>query len=536
MLGYAESPSDLALGRTVEELRTGDLARRAPDGLYEIVGRRSRFAKILGLRIDPQRVESLLEEHGITAYCAGDGESLAVAALSDAGEQARIRRLVARDCGLPAHAIRVRALDRLPHLATGKPDYEAVRRLTRPVQEAAPDPGEDLRRLYAEILDHADVTEDSSFVSLGGDSLCYVEVSLRLEEALGHLPTDWHTMTIRRLRSLAAPVPQRAEEPGGQPPRPVTRPPSPGLRRTLRSWTTPQSWRTRRTLETGIALRAVGIVLIVGSHVQVFDIKGFAHILICVAGYNFARFQLTDAGRRERVQRLGRSIARIAVPSMVWITGAVLLTDFYDPANAVLLNSLLDQGNDRFDWAYWFVEALVYFLVVLAALMAVPLLDRLERRYAFGVPLALTAVGLVGRYDLLGLASARPQLSPTVVFWLFTLGWAAARAGTVRQRALLMAVLLLTVPGLFQDQPLRTTIVIAGLVLLIWVPALPSLGPLNALAGVLASNSLYIYLTHYQVYPYLQEDFPLTALFASLVVGVGYAAVVTRVTRTARWL
>ncbi|MEU4463453.1 AMP-binding protein [Streptomyces sp. NPDC024017] len=536
MLGYAESPSDLALGRTVEELRTGDLARRAPDGLYEIVGRRSRFAKILGLRIDPQRVESLLEEHGITAYCAGDGESLAVAALSDAGEQARIRRLVARDCGLPARAIQVWALDRLPHLATGKPDYEAVRRLTRPVQEAAPDTGEDLRRLYAEILDHADVTEDSSFVSLGGDSLCYVEVSLRLEEALGHLPTDWHTMTIRRLRSLAAPVPQRAEEPGGQEPRPVTRPPSPGLRATLRSWTTPQSWRTRRTLETGIALRAVGIVLIVGSHVQVFDIKGFAHILICVAGYNFARFQLTDAGRRERVQRLARSIARIAVPSMVWITGAVLLTDFYDPANAVLLNSLLDQGNDRFDWAYWFVEALVYFLVVLAALMAVPLLDRLERRYAFGVPLALTAVGLVGRYDLLGLASARPQLSPTVVFWLFTLGWAAARAGTVRQRALLMAVLLLTVPGLFQDQPLRTTIVIAGLVLLIWVPALPSLGPLNALAGVLASNSLYIYLTHYQVYPSLQEDFPLTALFASLVVGVGYAAVVTRVTRTVRWL
>ncbi|KMS69588.1 AMP-dependent synthetase [Streptomyces viridochromogenes] len=536
MLGYADGPADLALGRTVEELRTGDLARRATDGLYEIVGRRSRFAKILGLRIDPQRVESLLEEHGVTAYCAGDGESLAVAALADAGEQGRIRQLVARDCGLPARAIRVRALDRLPHLATGKPDYEAVRRLTRPAEEAAPDPGEDLRRLYAEILDRADVTEDSSFVSLGGDSLCYVEVSLRLEEALGHLPTDWHTMTIRRLRPLAAPVPQRAEEPGGQEPRPVTRPPSPGLRRALRSWTTPQSWRTRRTLETGIALRAVGIVLIVGSHVQVFDIKGFAHILLCVAGYNFARFQLTDAGRRERVQRLGRSIARIAVPSMVWITGAVLLTDFYDPANAVLLNSLLDQGNDRFDWAYWFVEALVYFLVALAALMAVPVLDRLERRYAFGVPLALTAVGLVGRYDLLGLASARPQLSPTVVFWLFALGWAAARAGTVRQRALLMGVLLLTVPGLFQDQPLRTTIVIAGLVLLIWVPALPSLGPLNALAGVLASSSLYIYLTHYQVYPYLQEDFPLTALFASLVVGVGYAAVVTRVTRTVRWL
>jgi hypothetical protein len=123
-----------------------------------------------------------------------------------------------------------------------------------------------------------------------------------------------------------------------------------------------------------------------------------------------------------------------------------------------------------------------------------------------------------------------------VVFWLFTLGWAAARAETVRRRVLLTALLLLTLPGLFQDQPLRTTLVIAGLTLLIWVPALPSLRPLNALAGLLASGSLYIYLTHYQVYPYLQEDFPLTALFASLAVGIGYAAVVTRVTRTVRWL
>ena len=48
MLGYAESPADLRLGRTVDELRTGDIARRGADGLYEIVGRRSR------LREDPR--------------------------------------------------------------------------------------------------------------------------------------------------------------------------------------------------------------------------------------------------------------------------------------------------------------------------------------------------------------------------------------------------------------------------------------------------------------------------------------------------
>ena len=57
MLGYAETPADLALGRVVGSLRTGDVARRTADGLYEVIGRRSRFAKVFGLRIDLDEVE-----------------------------------------------------------------------------------------------------------------------------------------------------------------------------------------------------------------------------------------------------------------------------------------------------------------------------------------------------------------------------------------------------------------------------------------------------------------------------------------------
>ncbi|MFC5808476.1 AMP-binding protein [Streptomyces heilongjiangensis] len=590
MLGYAESPADLSLGRTVTELRTGDLARRAPDGLYEIVGRRSRFAKILGLRIDPQRVEAALERYGVTAYCAGDGDELAILATGTAADEPRLRRLAAASCGLPPRAVRLRTLPEadLPRLPTGKPDYTAVRRLTSPTAQAqaaapapaqartgpspaltagharsvdggrcattgpggtgdlrAPDgPGDpagrstptepssadrppareraraedgpstaQLRSLYAEILDRTDVTDDSTFVGLGGDSLCYVEMSLRLEQALGTLPPDWHTRPLRELAPAAAAV-------------------SAGTGTRAAATRT----RVRRTLETGIALRAVGIVLIVGSHIQLFTLQGAAHILIGVAGHNFARFHLTDAEHRARVRHLWRSTARIALPSAAWITAAVLATGRYDPANALLLNSLVDQGPERYEWHYWFVEALLYFLVALTLLLAFPLVDRLERRHAFGVPLALLAIGLLGRYDLAGLAPARFHLGPTVVFWLFALGWAAARATTARRRLLLTAVLLLATPGLFQpDQQLRTAVVITGLTLLIWVPALPSLGPLNRLTGLLAGSSLYIYLTHFQVYPHLQDDSPVLALLASLAVGIAYAAVATRVTRAVRW-
>ncbi|MDG5804599.1 non-ribosomal peptide synthetase [Streptomyces ossamyceticus] len=574
MLGYAESPADLSLGRTVVELHTGDLARQAPDGLYEIVGRRSRFAKILGLRIDPQRVEAALERHGVKAFCAGDGDELAITAAGTAADEPRLRRLAAAACGLPPRAVRLRALPEadLPRLPTGKPDYTAVRHLTRPaappsaaarstqtptdghaggagstpVSEHTPAPEsvtaaqqgtaadrgataeppsddrppvhdrrptDQLRALYAEILDRTDVTDDSTFVGLGGDSLCYVEMSLRLEQALGALPPDWHTRPLRDL-APAAPADSARAETGPAPTRS-------GL---------------RRTLETGIALRAVGIVLIVGSHIHLFTLQGAAHILIGVAGHNFARFHLTDAEHRTRVRHLWRSIARIALPSAAWITAAVLATGLYDPANALLLNSLVDQGPERHEWHYWFIEALLYFLVALALLLALPLVDRLERRHTFGLPLALLAVGLLGRYDIAGLAPARFHLGPTVVFWLFALGWAAARATTARRRLLLTAVLVLATPGLFQpDQQLRTAVVITGLTLLIWVPTLPSLAPLNRLAGLLAGSSLYIYLTHFQVYPHLQDDFPALALLASLAVGITYAAVTTRVTRAVRW-
>ena len=61
MLGYAESSADLALGRTLDTLRTGDLARRGANGLYSVVGRRRRFIKVLGLRIDLPQAEAVFD-------------------------------------------------------------------------------------------------------------------------------------------------------------------------------------------------------------------------------------------------------------------------------------------------------------------------------------------------------------------------------------------------------------------------------------------------------------------------------------------
>jgi hypothetical protein len=205
----------------------------------------------------------------------------------------------------------------------------------------------------------------------------------------------------------------------------------------------------------------------------------------------------------------------------------MLVTGQYGLPSLFLLGGVFGPSPGWSGWHFWFVEALVYILAVAAALLAVPALDRLERRYPYGFPMGVLAAGLVTRYDILNLREQYHLPSAVRVFWLFAIGWAAAKAATVRQRALVTLAAVVTVPGYFDDLP-REAVVLVGLALLIWVPTLPSAAVVNRVAGVLAAGSLYIYLTHWQVYPRLDHHNALLAVVASLAVGLAYAALVAR--------
>lgn len=495
MLGYAESPSDLALGRVVTNLRTGDVARRNDDGLYEIIGRRSRFAKIAGLRIDLDQVERVFTAAGVVAYCADGDDELVVAVESD-HDEAEIEQIARRQFGLSAGRVRVCLLEEVPRLATGKPDYRSINALAEDMRKvAAPASAVDpaaLRLLYAEVLKRPDASDEDSFATLEGDSLSYVEMSIRLEQALGHLPPNWHVTPIASLC------------------------PSARHRR-----------RGVRSLETNVLLRALAIVCIVATHGNLFTILGGAHVLLGVAGYNFGRFHLGVAARRERVRRLGTSIVRIAVPSMVWIGLAAVLGSKYTLTNAFLVNGIVGPPAwTEPAWHYWFVEAMVYTMLGLTALMAIPWVDRLERRWPFWLPVALVGLGLLTRYQLVVLHHGDVIHRAHVVFWLFALGWAAVKASSNLHRIVLSALVVLTVPGFF-DSMQREAVVIVAMLLLVWIRNIPVPSLVAAPTGVLASASLYIYLSHWQIYPHLEDSHPLLASVLSLAGGVVFWQVAT---------
>jgi acyl-CoA synthetase (AMP-forming)/AMP-acid ligase II len=493
MMGYAHSPADLALGATLDQLRTGDIGRQRRDSLYEVIGRRSRFVKMYGLRIDLQQLETVLRTAGMEALCTADDDRLAVVAVGG-HDPADVRRAAADAAGVPATAVDTAVVEDLPTLPSGKPDYPTARALAVSGRTARPD--RDVRALFADVLhlDPADVDDDASFVDLGGNSLTYVTMSVRLERALGRLPADWQRMSLRDLR--AVPPPQQ------------------------RWW---QSWSA--TLETSVALRAAAIVLIVGSHADLFELWGGAHILLGVAGYNFGRFCLTPLPRSDRTHHLRTTIAWIAVPSVLWVAFTLLVTDDYHLTNLLLANKILGPADSMTAGRLWFVEVLVWTLVALALLFWLPAVDRAERRHPFTLAMAFLAVGLALRYDVLGLALGRDAWFTVLAFWFFAAGWAAAKATTTVHRAAVTAVLAVGLYGYFGNTH-RELLVLTGLALLIWFPAVRCPSGLAAVAGVVAEASLYIYLTHYQVYP-LFGGHPAAGVVASVVVGIAMTASVT---------
>lgn len=201
MMGYAESVSDLARGAETPELRTGDLACRKKNGCYYIIGRKSRFSKIVGLRISLDEIERWMSASGLHGIVSGDDRAIAVAVTQTDAAVDLKKRLIQR-FALPASALTVLVLESIPTLASGKFDYREVLRLGHEAIETSPPAPTSLLAAYRDVLGNADVRPSDSFLDLGGDSINLVELSLVLENYLGAAPDNWEAQTIASLEAL----------------------------------------------------------------------------------------------------------------------------------------------------------------------------------------------------------------------------------------------------------------------------------------------------------------------------------------------
>ena len=129
-MGYAGSSADLA--REAEfggTLRTGDLAVLEEDGFLRIVGRRNRFVKIFGNRVNLDDVEEMVNFDGVQAACTGIDDKITVHVIHSADfDSALLQNSVAKFIGAHKNSIEIKKISKIPRSESGKVLYSVLMR------------------------------------------------------------------------------------------------------------------------------------------------------------------------------------------------------------------------------------------------------------------------------------------------------------------------------------------------------------------------------------------------------------------------
>lgn len=138
-LGYAECAEDLANGDERHgRLVTGDMAKRDPDGFYYIVGRKKRFLKIFGNRVNLDETERLIKGAfpGLDCACGGIDDKMKIYVVegSEDGNHGthgihrneEIRDFVAEKTHLNFAAFEIVPVASIPKNASGKTLYSEL--------------------------------------------------------------------------------------------------------------------------------------------------------------------------------------------------------------------------------------------------------------------------------------------------------------------------------------------------------------------------------------------------------------------------
>jgi hypothetical protein len=191
-----------------------DITVRHPNGLFEIVGHKSRFVKPFGLRISLDAVEQKLRNAKFGAACGANGDIMyvLVAGCESADISPDVESIaveLAEWLKIPTDYFRVRLMDEVPRLPNGKIDGHSVNKLiTSLVSEESTASIRSVestgaRGWYAGLLNNLglgrpravrdifrfhfpnlEVDPDDTFRDLGGDSLSYLSVALSLNVSL----------------------------------------------------------------------------------------------------------------------------------------------------------------------------------------------------------------------------------------------------------------------------------------------------------------------------------------------------------------
>ena len=126
-LGYANSVSDLSKGDDNNGIfKTGDIAKRDKDNFYYIVGRKDRFVKIYGNRVNLAELENNILKFGIQSICKVNEENKITIFIQENKEQKKLRESISNFTSLHPSIFTIKVMKKFPLNKNYKISYEGL--------------------------------------------------------------------------------------------------------------------------------------------------------------------------------------------------------------------------------------------------------------------------------------------------------------------------------------------------------------------------------------------------------------------------
>ncbi len=388
---------------------------------------------------------------------------------------------------LPGYMVpeKIRHIETMPLLPNGKLDRKALDALFEP---EAPPPmvDEDLTGKEAEmiaawgaVLNRRQISPDNSCVSLGIDSLSYVQIYLATEDLLGRMPDQWQGMTIRQLAG----------------------------RETARG----SIWRS---IDMAMFVRAVSILVVVAAH---FNIThgypgGATSGLFLVSGLLFGQLQLSEVFMTRSSKPIWRLTLTVLIPTLLvcWAITLARLALHKNPHLSLFLlyANFAPKAENHYDFYLWYLHCTIQILALTAISYVV--VARFARFHVDPLRFSAMVFTFSALLKFAALAVISPGFLPyrlpldRISSYMVTTHWATFALGSLiaclrgpRHKAAAFFAILAYAGATAATFPDLSWLFITGSgLLLLLFKKVPMPKPFNRILLMIAGASLFIYLTH----------------------------------------